>query len=84
MLTAAAEAPATMPYQMLAELPLCASKMTGLAAVPVTLSVPLMVISTRAVSRPEACPSVLVICTTVPAWMVRNAPEGTVMSPWTT
>src|SRR6185437_10975867 len=83
MPTEVAEAPAMMPYQVFAEFPFCAWKMTGLAAVPVTLSVPLMVISTRAVSMPEACPSVLASCTTVPAWMVRNAPAGTVMSPWT-
>src|SRR5262252_4849302 len=81
--TPAAAASMTIPYQMPEEDPLWAWNVTGLAAVPLTVSVPLIVSSTRLVSAPAAWPSVLATCTVVPAWMVRNAPLGTVTSPGT-
>ena len=84
MLALVARASISRPYQVAAAEPFCALNCTGLAAVPLTVKVPLMITSTRAASRPLAWPSVLANCTIVPAWMVRNAPEGTVMSPWTT
>ncbi len=83
MLAEAASGSMTMPYQMLAVDPFCAWKLTGFAAVPLTSSVPLMVSSTREVSSPEICPSLLASCTVVPAWIVSVDPTGTMASPCT-
>src|SRR5262249_42279813 len=80
-LTAAAPLLRMIPYHELVAVPVWASKVTGWAMVPLTLSVPLTVISTRVVSRPAAWPSVSATCTSRPALMVRNAPFTTVMSP---
>src|SRR5262245_42383524 len=73
----------TIPYQLPAAVPDWAWNVTGLATLPLTFSVPLIVSSTWPVSIPAACPSVAANWTTVPAWMVRDAPAGTVTSPWT-
>jgi hypothetical protein len=58
---------ATMPYHTLEPLPAWAAKVTGLAWVPVTLSVPFTTSSMREASRPAAWPSLLANCTIVPA-----------------
>jgi hypothetical protein len=55
-----------IPGHVWATEPLLALKEIGLAAVPTALSVPLIVSSTRAVSTPEAWPSVLANWTSTP------------------
>ena len=82
MLTMAAVASATMPYHVLAVVPVWPWNTAGFAVVPLTVSEPLTVSSTLAVSSPDAWPSELANCTIVPALTIRKAPEGTVMSPW--
>ena len=72
-----------IPYQLPAEVPLRARKITGEAAVPCTFSVPFTVISVRLVSRPDACMSPLSNSTCTPAWMVSVVVPGTVTSPCT-
>src|SRR5262245_55215032 len=72
----------TRPYQAPGD-DAAPANCTGCAAVPLTVSVPRTVSSVRVASWPEAWRSPDANCTTVPAWIVRNAPAGTVMSPCT-
>src|SRR5262245_41613681 len=85
MVVAVAVASTRMPHQRFdAVVPAGDWNVTEFAAVPFTVSAPRTINSGRLVSVPAPWLSLVANCTMVPASIVKNAPLGTMMSPWTT